>query len=43
MPLSKKAASGANKTRGDLIVRIEVEFPARLTGAQTKEIKKIFG
>jgi len=38
MPISKK---GATKKKGDLIVKLDVIFPPRLSAAQSEGIRKI--
>lgn len=39
MPISKK---GSLKKKGDLLVKVEIEMPARVTGAQAEGVRKIF-
>lgn len=40
MPISK---ANSNVKKGDLIVKVEVEFPDRLTGEQMRKLKEILG
>lgn len=40
MPISKKSSL---KKKGDLLIKVEVVFPDRLTPSQAEGVKKIFG
>lgn len=39
MPISRK---GAAKKKGDLLIKVNVTFPDRVTPQQAAEIKKLF-